>query len=335
MPTTQFGFQKFDTAAEFNDWLCNTRVARTVRTLQQHHTFSPSYAHFKGNNHFEMQRGMKAHHINANGWSDIGQHFTIFPDGAIVTGRSIESSPACIYGANANSICFEHIGNFDRGKDAMTAAQRKSIIETAAMVCKRFNIPVNTTGILYHHWFNLSSGVRNNGSGGNKSCPGTGFFGGNKVPDCEQHFLPEVAKALAKLNKVTPDVPSVTPLLKYVCVVTDTLNVRQGPGANKTLAPDRAPATLGSVLRVYEEKGGWQRISTSQQHWISGDYTQDVTHATVACDTLNVRSGPGAAFPKVGGFKLGQEVFIVTEEEGWCKVSMEDKWVKKDFLQLG
>src|SRR5690554_7516062 len=28
----------------------------------------------------ERQKAMKDHHINANGWADIGQHFTIFPD---------------------------------------------------------------------------------------------------------------------------------------------------------------------------------------------------------------------------------------------------------------
>jgi uncharacterized protein YraI len=328
MPNTKFGFQKFDNPEEFNTWLCNTRIARTILNMQQHHTFSPSYAHFNGSNHFELQQGMKGHHVNANGWSDIGQHFTIFPDGSILSGRSVESSPACIYGNNANSICFEHVGNFDLNKDAMTDAQRKSIVTVTAMVCKRFNIPINTVGIVYHHWFVLSSGVRNDGRGGNKSCPGTGFFGGNKVPNCEENFLPLVKAALKKLDKAAPPAKdNRTTLLKYVCVVADTLNVRQGPGKSKALVTDRAPATVGSILRVYEEKAGWLRISESQQHWVASDYTQDVQRATVNTSTLNVRSGPGISFPKVGGYTAGQEVFIVSGDDGWSKVSMEDKWV--------
>ena len=32
---------------------------------------------------------MKNLHFNQNGWQEIGQHFTIFPDGMIVTGRSL------------------------------------------------------------------------------------------------------------------------------------------------------------------------------------------------------------------------------------------------------
>jgi hypothetical protein len=67
---------------------------------------------------------MKNHHVNNNGWADIGQHFSIFPDGKICTGRNLESTPACIYGRNANAICIENVGYFDTGKDTMTTAQK-------------------------------------------------------------------------------------------------------------------------------------------------------------------------------------------------------------------
>lgn len=68
---------------EFEHWLTQQRVGRTVLTLQQHHTWSPSYRQFSGANHFELQQGMKYHHVTNNGWADIGQHFTSFPDGSI------------------------------------------------------------------------------------------------------------------------------------------------------------------------------------------------------------------------------------------------------------
>jgi hypothetical protein len=28
----------------------------------------------------------------------------------------------------------------------------------------------------------------------------------------------------------------------------------------------------------------------------------------------------------------GQEVFIIEEQQGWCKISADNKWVKKEFL---
>ena len=125
--TTKFGFNLM-TVSEFETWINQQNVARTVLFVQQHHTFSPSYIHFKGDNHFKLQKGMKNHHVNNNGWSDIGQHFTIFPDGKIATGRTLERSPACIFGNNKHAICIENLGFFDIGEDQMSTNQKDSII---------------------------------------------------------------------------------------------------------------------------------------------------------------------------------------------------------------
>jgi N-acetylmuramoyl-L-alanine amidase len=192
--TKKFGLVKWG-IEEFEEWLNSIQLARTVLVIQQHHTFSPSYPDFNGSNHFELQQGMKNYHISHNGWADIGQHFSTFPDGTILSGRSLEQSPVCIKGQNTNSICLEHLGNFDSGKDVMLAEQRETIIQMTAILCRRFNIPVNTQSIVYHHWFNLSTGQRNDGSSNNKSCPGTNFFGGNKVIDCSTNFLPLILQA--------------------------------------------------------------------------------------------------------------------------------------------
>jgi hypothetical protein len=160
---TQYGFTKMD-ISEFENWMANFRVGRTVIYLQQHHTVAPSYRHFNGTNHFQLQRNMKDYHVGNNGWMDIGQHFSIFPDGAIVTGRSLELTPACIYGNNSGAICIENVGFFDTGVDVMSPAQSDAIVRATAAICKKFGIPVNTDKIVYHHWFHLSTGSRNNGT---------------------------------------------------------------------------------------------------------------------------------------------------------------------------
>ena len=123
---TKHGFTKM-TLAEFENWINKLMVGRTVLLIQQHHTWNPSYKAFNGTNHFTQQLGMKNYHISSNGWADIGQHFTTFPDGTIVTGRSLEHTPACLKGANTNGICIEHFGNFDKGGDKMTDAHRDTI----------------------------------------------------------------------------------------------------------------------------------------------------------------------------------------------------------------
>lgn len=325
--TTKFGFTLM-TMQEFETWIDGRQLARTVLTVQEHHTYSPAYAQFNGSNHFALQQGMKNYHVNQNGWSDIGQHFTTFPDGMVMTGRTLEKSPACIVGQNANAICIENLGDFDANKDAMNPAHRDTIIRITAKLCKRFRLPVNTNSIVYHHWFDLSTGERNNGTKNNKTCPGTAFFGGNKVGDCVANFLPLVVQAGAP---AAPVVPTST-VLKYVSVTASSLNIRTRPDATSTKVTDREAATLGATLRVYQESNGWYKISGSQQHWVLSKYTIDVKRATVKANTLNARSGPNANFDKLGTYTKGQELFITTEQNGWCLVNMDNRWVSKDYL---
>ncbi len=326
---TKYGFTKM-TLQEFESWINNLRVARTIMKIQQHHTYIPSYIHFNGSNHFERQHAMKNHHVNNNGWQDIGQHFTIFPDGSIVTGRSLEKTPACITNQNAHSICIENFGNFDTNEDIMNVSQRDAIIAVTVALCKKFSIQPNDNTIVYHHWYRLDNGARNNGAGNNKSCPGTGFFGGNKVHDFNNHFLPLV---LNNINGQVPVVSNVT-ITKYVSVATDILNIRTGPAASYPKATDRQAVERGAVLRVYAEQVGWYRISSSAQHWIAGRYTIDVKKAVVNATALNVRTGPGASFPKTGSVVKNEEVFIFEEANGWCKISLDEKWVSKTYLNL-
>lgn len=326
---TKLGFTKMS-VIEFEQWIKSIRVGRTILKVQQHHTYSPSYVHFNGTNHFERQQAMKNHHVGHNGWADIGQHFTIFPDGSILTGRNLEKTPACITGNNANSICIENFGNFDLNGDVMTTAQKEAIVEVTALLCKRFGLVVNTNSIVYHHWYDLSSGVRNNGTKNNKSCPGTNFFGGNKVQDCETKFLPLV-RAKLSTDSILVETPDV---LNYVVVNAKSLNVRVKPTSDSAKATDRSSLTLGSVLRVFKEKEGWLKISNSQEHWIFGKFTQPVQKAIVTVDALNVRSGSDTSFPKVGSYLKGEEVFVIEEKNNWCKVSMDEKWVNKKFLKF-
>ncbi len=183
-------FKKF-TPEEFEKYVESLNVKRNIKRVQLHHTWSPSYAQFKGNNHITLQNNMRNYHVNSNGWADIGQHFTIFPDGAVVTGRNMESAPAGIYGANTGSICIECVGNFDKGGDDMTDAQKNGIVRAVKVLLEKFNLtPEN--GVVYHAWY---------GSGGKeigdyvkgqsqKTCPGTNFFGGNTLTAYTKNLLP-------------------------------------------------------------------------------------------------------------------------------------------------
>ncbi len=325
---TRFGFTLMS-VVEFEAWLGQRPVARTVLTLQQHHTWSPAYAQFTGANHFALQAAMKQHHVTNNGWGDIGQHFTTFPDGTIMTGRSLEQTPACIKGQNANAVCVEHVGNFDAGRDLMSVEHRTSIVATTAAICRRFAIPVNADRIVYHHWFHLDTGARTNGSGNTKTCPGTAFFGGNTVENAQRSFLPLIRRYLGGVVAATPEPLAAS--LRYAAVTTDTLNVRRGPSGN---ASKVNTVILGSVLRVHDERDGWLRISASRDHWVSARLVRFVQRATVNTATLNVRSGPGRDFGKLAALARSQELFVHERTAGWCRIGLESRWVSESLLTM-
>lgn len=326
---SKYGFVKM-TIAEFGSWILSQRISRTILTVQQHHTWSPNYTHFNGSNHFERQLAMKNHHVRNNGWSDIGQYFISFPDGTVVTGRSLESTPACIFGANRDSICIEHLGNFDIDGDIMTNAHRLAIIQMTAALCDKFRLPVNTFSIIYHHWFELSTGKRNNGIGGNKSCPGTNFFGGNRVDDCMTNFLPMAEQQMR--GTLIPQLSA--GIEKYVAVTANSLNIRILPRGSSSKVSGREAAQLGAILRVYDDSSGWLKISNSQSHWVYGKFTTDVQRATVNANVLRVRSGPGTGFAVVDNLMKSEEVFISTIKGDWAKISLEEKWLSKSFLDF-
>lgn len=187
---------------EFENWLTKQEVKRNIDVIQQHHTYIPDYSHFKDDNHLQLQRNMRNYHVNNRKWDDIGQHFTTFPDGKIVTGRTLNKNPACIRGKNQNAICIENLGNFD--KDEMTKEQKKTIIKMTALLFIHFDIRVDTTTLLYHHWYDLQTGKRTTGHYGSvKTCPGAKFFGGNKIEDCEKNLIPPIKEYI--VNYIKPE----------------------------------------------------------------------------------------------------------------------------------
>jgi uncharacterized protein (DUF736 family) len=150
-----------------------------------------------------------------------------------------------------------------------------------------------------------------------------------KVSDCINNFLPHV---LNELNGNEPIIGDA--VLKYVSVNTNTLNIRKQSNVNSNKVTDREPAKYGAVLRVFKIQNGWYKISSSKQHWVSGQLTKDVIKATVNTNSLNVRNQPISSGLKVGSVSLGEELFIYDEKNNWCKIGVEDKWVKKDYLTI-
>jgi hypothetical protein len=259
-------FMLFD-LSEFPGWLNALVVQRQIALVQNHHTFVPSYENFDGSNHFDLLRAMEEAHLQ-RGFSEIAQNLTTFPDGSLAVCRAFDTAPAGIKGANAHGICIENVGDFDIGKNQMTPAQRNTIPKLNALLCQKFSLTPSTDSIVYHHWFDLNTGQRTNGTGVTKTCPGTNFFGGNNVSDSQQNFIPLIAQELANLGAGSPASP-----LFSAQVTASVLNVRNQPGISGDIVDK---LQRGATVQVFEQNSGWFRIDPVNAQWVNGAFVQKV-----------------------------------------------------------
>lgn len=305
---------------EIRTWLASAIVDRTVREIQNHHTYLPDYTSFKRNpDPVKWLDSMKQYHVVNNGWSDIAQNITTFPDGTIAICRPLSQPPAGVTGHNSQGICIEHMGNFDTGKDDMTAEHKDTIIHLNAVLVEWFKLNVNTENIIYHHWFH------------EKTCPGTAFFGGNTIDAAKANFLPLVQ---AEYNKITKKTPSPQtgekPALGYRIVSAKELNVRSGPGTKNAKT---GVVYGGNILGAYAESSGWVKISATEERWVAATYLMVVQKGKVLADSLNIRTGPGTAYPVVGALAKGTEVVIFEIQNEWCRIDPNEKWVSGKYIE--
>lgn len=194
------------TKEEFKNWLFNQKIKRKISLIQQHHTWIPAYDRFNGNNHFELLKGMENFHKNNMGWKHIAQNITTFPDGKVAVSRPLYMAPEGTIGKRANSvgIAIEHVGNFDTGHDNMTKEQSETIIYVNAALSIHFGLTPSVDSITYHHWWNIKTGERVLDKGPDynvKTCPGTGFFGGNSTTSARKNFYPLIIRKMEELQK--------------------------------------------------------------------------------------------------------------------------------------
>ena len=274
MSETRYGFTKMS-VNEFKSWL-QKQGNYNYTGIQIHHTASPSYKHFykaDGTHEDELtrQNNMKSFHVNTNGWDDIAQHFTIFPNGKIVTGRSLANTTAIgIRGWNYNKICIEIYGNFDHGQDVMTNEQKQAVIAVYGELCKKFNITPSISTIRCHAWFTAGGSYLGDYVAGRsvKSCPGTNFMGfGNTKAAIENNFIPLVEEYILNSSTNTASASTSNYLVK---INTYSLNVRKDPRVSSNIT---TTVKRGEVYTITEIQNGWGKLK-SGAGWISLGYTE-------------------------------------------------------------
>ena len=280
MSTSKYGFTKM-TPAEFKTWI-HKQGNYKYTGLQVHHTWMPDYSCFyKANGKHEdeltRQYNTQQYHKKTNGWGDIAQHFTIFPNGAIVTGRKLSNTTAIgIKGWNSNKICIEIYGNFDKGKDVMTKEQKEAVITVYGELCKKFKITPSISTIRCHAWFTAGGTYLGdyNKSKSAKTCPGTNFMGfGNSKEAIRDNFIPLINNYISGKTTTTTTVKDPVACGVYRIKSPDgVLNIRKGPGASYDKV---GQVKNGEAYTITKINGSWGYLK-SGAGWINLRYTEKV-----------------------------------------------------------
>ena len=288
----EFGFVLFDNINEFEKYLHDEKVTRKISRLQVHHMSLPNYHTWDTTdkriykNNRELGRTKALDDFGKNKWSYkdcnnhyIAQHFNIFPNGKITTGRSLNSKPIGITGWNDYAICVEIYGNFDKNKDIMTAAQKQSVIALYALLCKKFNIKPSTDTIRAHCWF-TSGGVYLGdyyASKSAKSCPGTNFMNfGNSRSAFVNNFYPLIEDYLSNNSK---DSAKVVKMVKNIS--GEKLNIRSSPNWNgdiiATLNPGDSLTYVSGPLSAKGHPTKMYKCKNNSYVTASSKYTKIIT----------------------------------------------------------
>ncbi|MGX4599167.1 SH3 domain-containing protein [Faecalimicrobium sp. JNUCC 81] len=158
---------------------------------------------------------------------------------------------------------------------------------------------------------------------------------------------------LSKTNTNTekPSQPETTPeaTKETKQVNTSSLNVRSGAGTNHSKI---GSLKLGDKVEVISEGNGWSKIKfNGSTGYVSSQYLSKVNTSPetpqkpskpetstqtkeVNTSSLNVRSGPGTNYSKIGSLKQGNKVEVISENNGWSniKFSGKDGFVSSEYL---
>ena len=290
---TQGGFTLLENEKDVKNWLAKQKVSRTITRLQVHHMDAPSYSTWEKTDkkvfsepHFGRTKSLDSYGKSTWGSAasdghghHIAQHFNVFPDGKITTGRNLNSTPIGIRGWNDHAICIEIYGCFDKGHDKMTVAQKKAVIYLYGLLCKRFDISVNTTHIRPHCWFTYSGTYlgKYNASRSAKTCPGTAFWGYGCSPDGFAHFIKDV-KNYVEGKKEEPKEEKPKEFKEYIArCTTNNLNCRKGPGVKYDVVDTIDKGVAITIIEEKEVDGGtWCKGKAG--YWVNKKYLEFVRY---------------------------------------------------------
>ena len=125
-----------------SDWTRSGPITKKVNPMKGvtkitiHHEGSKAVYFTDRNTTKDRIEKIRKHHVNNNGWGDIGYHYIVDRSGRVWEGRPIAYQGAHVSQNNENNLGILVLGNFD--KQSPSSAQLDALFSTAAEL-KRYH----------------------------------------------------------------------------------------------------------------------------------------------------------------------------------------------------
>ncbi len=132
-----------------------------------------------------------------------------------------------------------------------------------------------------------------------------------------------------------------TPKAGIVTTQGSNLNVRSAPSSGSSVL---TRLTNGSFVTLLSRSGNWWRVEYAKGRYgyCHTDYIKEASANSVTVSTggsnLNVRSGAGTGYAKVGSLAKGEHVVILSAYGGWSRIlyhGTKTGWVSSQYLASG
>ena len=119
-------------------------------------------------------------------------------------------------------------------------------------------------------------------------------------------------------------------------ITASSLNARSGASTSYSI---KFVLHKGDKVNIITSSNGWYKITTSNNKtgWVSAKYVEVQNTTTikyVSASSLNMRKGPSTSYSVITTLTKGEEVEVISEENGWAKVNHDSKtgYVSSKYL---
>jgi hypothetical protein len=126
-----------------------TVISSPPNKILIHHTAGANSTDYSLSHAYAVARSIQNYHMDSNGWSDTGQHFTVSRGGYVMEGRHyslerLQARSGMVVGAhcpgqNDKAIGIENEGTYTSATPP--AALYDQLVQFCAYICQQYNIP--------------------------------------------------------------------------------------------------------------------------------------------------------------------------------------------------